>query len=88
MCSDQNFDFDPRSRLWHRLRKIACLPNKAGTPHPITTQLYSVSALVMVNTWVNIGEGLLEIVILANVIMCFCQGQTLFWPYPRNGWSD
>ena len=49
-------------------------------------------ALVMVITWLDFGAVLLKTVILANFLlkfrMCFFQGQTLFWPYLRNGWSD
>ena len=43
----------------------------------------------MVITWLDFGEILLKTVILANLkkkkMDVFFQGQTLFWPYLRNG---
>ena len=68
------YDIHPRSRLWHRLAKFACLCDKMRTTHWITTKHGSFIALVMVITWLDFDV--------------FFQGQTLFWPYLRNGWSD
>ena len=69
-------DLDPRSRLWHQLPKCACLRDKVRTTHKITTQQHgSFIVLVMVITWLDFGEVLLEILILSNFLkkfrMCF-----------------
>ena len=68
-------DLDPRSRLWHWLEKFACLRDKVRTTHPITTKHGSFIALVLVITWLDFGEVLLETVILAILFykfwMCF-----------------
>ena len=68
-------DLDPRSRLWHWLAKICCLRDKVRTTLPITTKLGSFIVLAMVIKWLDIGEVLLETVILINFLykfwMCF-----------------
>ena len=73
-------------------KKNACLYDKVRTTHPITTKHGSFIALVMVITILDFAEVLLETVILANVLFknldVFFQGQTLCWPYLRNGCSD
>ena len=85
------YDLDPRSVLWHRLAKICCLRDKLKTTRRIITKHSSVIALVVVITWLDFGEVLWETLILANCLKkfwCVFQGQTLFWSYLRNGWSD
>ena len=62
--------------LWHRLaQKFACLHDKLRTTHQITTKHGSLFALIMVITWLDFGEVLLETFILANFLykmrMCF-----------------
>ena len=47
-------------------QKCACLHDKVRTTHLITTNQGSFVALVMVITWLDFGEILLKIVILAN----------------------
>ena len=46
----------------------------------------------MVVTWLHFGEILVETVILQIFSLknfdMFFQGQILFWPYLRNGWSQ
>ena len=61
-------DLDPRSWLWHRLAKI-CL--SVRTTHRITSKHSSFIALVMVITWSDVGEGLLNTFILTNFFKNF-----------------
>ena len=46
----------------------------------------------MVNTWFDFGAVLMKTVIFGKfsfkISDVFFQGQTLFWTYLRNGWSD
>ena len=62
------------------------------TTDPITTKHGSFIAMVMVITWFDFGQVLLEIVVLKNFLqkfrMWFFKVKTLFWAYLRNGWSD
>ena len=75
------YDLDPRSRLWYWLAKI-CLHDKVRTTHPITIKHDSFIALVMVITWSDFGEVLLETYFgkfsFKNSDV-FLQLQTLFW---------
>ena len=56
-------------------KKFACLRDKVRTTHWITTKRGSFIAVVMVITWLDFGEVLLETFILANFLykfrMCF-----------------
>ena len=49
-------------------QKFACLRDKVRTTHRITTKHGSAIALVMVITWLDFGEVLLETLILANFL--------------------
>ena len=49
-------------------QKFACLRHKVRTTHRITTKHGNVIALVIVITWLDFGEVLLETVILANFL--------------------
>ena len=49
-------------------QKFACLRNKVRTTHRITTKHYSLIALVMVITWLDFGDVLLETFILAHFL--------------------
>ena len=49
-------------------QKFACLRDKVRTTHRITTKHGSLIALVMVITWLDFGELLLETFILANFL--------------------
>ena len=53
------------------------------TTQPITTKLSSYIFLVMLITWLDCGGILVETRVLPNF-----QGQTMYWTYLRNGWSD
>ena len=63
------------------------------TTHRITTKLGSFIALVMVITWLakywrsSVGNRYFSKFSL-KISDVFFQGQTLFWPYLWNGWSD
>ena len=61
---------------------------KVRTTHRITTKRGSFVALVMVITWLDFGKLLFLANFLKKFRMYFFQGQTLFWPYLKNGWSD
>ena len=52
-------------------QNCACLRDKVRTTHRITTKHGSIIALVMVITWLDFGEVLLETVILANFLKKF-----------------
>ena len=54
----------------------------------MTTKHDSFIAIVMVITWWDFWEVLLETVIFFKNFGCVFQGQTLFWPYLRNGCPD
>ena len=73
-------------------QKFVCLQDKVRTTQPITTKLDSYISLVMLSTWLDFEGILLETLFLSNFLwkfrMCFFQGQTLYWTYLRNGWSD
>ena len=85
-------DLDPRSRLRHQLAKIflsARWSEHHSSDHYKTWQLHCSShGYYMIRFWrssvgnLNFGKFSLKI---SDV---FFQGQTLFWPYRRNGWSD
>ena len=49
-------------------QKFACLRDKVRTTHQITIKRGSFIVLVMVITWLDFGEILLETVILANFL--------------------
>ena len=49
-------------------QKFACLRDKVRTTHRITTKQGIIIALVMVITWLDFEEVLLETVILANCL--------------------
>ena len=71
--------------------KFACLQDKVRTTHPITTKLGSNIPLVMLITWVDFEGILLETFFTKfslKFLDVFFQGQTLYWTYLRNGWSD
>ena len=70
-------------------QKIACLQNKVTTT-PITTIHGRYIHLVLLITWLDFGDFLLEIylAIFLKISDVIFQGQTLYWSYPRNGWSD
>ena len=73
-------------------QKLACLQDKVRTTQPITTKLGSYISLVMVITWLDFGGILFETFFLpifaSKILDVFFQGQTLYWTYLRNGWSD
>ena len=58
-------------------QKFACVQDKVRTTQPITTKLRSYIPLVIVITWLDFGEILLEIIFLPNFLgkfrMCFFQ---------------
>ena len=74
---------------WH---KFACLHDRVRTTHRSTTKLGSFVANVMVIFWLDFGEIVLETVIFGKFSLkiwdVFFQGQILFWPFVRNGWSN
>ena len=85
-------DLDPRSRLWHQLAKI-CLSARSSENHSLdyhqTWQRHCTShGYYLIRIWRSFvgnsyfGKYSLKI---SDVIF---QGQTLFWPYLRNGCSD
>ena len=49
-------DLDPRSRLWHRLEKNACLRDEVRTTHRITTKHCSFIAPTIVITWLDLEK--------------------------------
>ena len=61
-------NLNPRSWLWHRSQKIACMHDKGRTTHSNTTRRGSFIALVMVITWLDFGVDLLKTIILANFL--------------------
>ena len=71
-------------------QKFACLQDKVRTTQQITTKLGSYIPLVMLINWLDIGGILLEIPFCQIFFENFgcVQGQTLYWTYLRNGWSD
>ena len=60
--------------------------------HPITTKHGSFIALVMVITWLDFWRSSVGNCYFSKFSLkmmdVFFQGQTLFWPYLRNGCSD
>ena len=82
-----------RSWLWHQLAKIclsARLSENHSSDHYKTWQLYCPShGHYLIRFWrnsvVNFYFGKFSLKKFKNV---FFQGQTLFWTYLRNGWSD
>ena len=69
-------------------QKLACLQDKVRTTRPITTKLGSYILLVMVTTWLDFGGIVSETLFSSKISDVFYQGQTLYWTYLRNGWSD
>ena len=73
-------------------QKFACLQDKVRTTQPITTKLGSDIPLAVLITWLDFGEILLETLFFAKFSLkisdVFFLGQTLYWTYLRNGWSD
>ena len=53
---------DSMSWLWHRFTKYACLHDKVRTTYPITPKRDSFIAPVMLITWLDVKEVLLETV--------------------------
>ena len=82
-------NLDPKSRLWRWSRKIACLPDKVRTTNLIAIQLGSYIPIVMLITWLDFGEIILETFFgyrfFPKISDVFFQGQTLSCPYLRNG---
>ena len=85
-------DIDQRSRLWHRLPKI-CLSARwsenHSSEHCKTWHFYCPShGYYLIRCWSSsVGNFYFSKFSLKNSDVLF-QGQTLFWPYLRNGWSD
>ena len=68
-------------------QKFACLQDKVRTTQPITTKLSGHILLVLLITWLDFGGILLES-LFCQIFWCVFHGQTLYWPYLRNSWSD
>ena len=92
-CTGRPFhDLDPRSRLWHRLAKI-CLSvrwnENHSSDHYKTWQLYWPShGYYLIRFWRSSVGNLYFGKFSLKILDVFFQGQTLFWTYLRNGWSD
>ena len=68
-----------------------CQQDKVRTTQPISTKLGSYNPLVMHITWLDFGGILLETFFAKfslKILDVFFQGQTLYWTYLKNGWSD
>ena len=85
-------DLDPRSRLWHRLAKIclsARLSENHSSDHYKTWQLYCSShGYYLIRFWRSSVWNFYFGKFSLKILDVSFQGQTLFWPYLRNGWSD
>ena len=85
-------DLDPRSWLWHQLAKI-CLSARWSknhlSNHYKAWQLYCTSqGYYLIRFWkCSVRNCYFGNFSLKNSDVFF-QGQTLFWPYLINGWSD
>ena len=77
---------------WPWQTKFACLQDKVRTTQPITTKHGSYIPLVMLTTWLDFGGILVKTLFFAKLSLKISdvsfQGQTLYWTYLRNGWSD
>ena len=83
---------DPRSRLWHRLAKI-CLSVRWSENHSLdhykTWQLYCPGHdYYLIRFWRSSFGNFYFGKLSLKKSDVFFQGQTLFWPYLRNGWAD
>ena len=85
--------------FWWPWPKVTAVPlitknlqDKVRTTQLITTNLGNDIPLVMLITWLDFRGILLETFFFAkfslNISDVFFQGQTLYWTYLRNGWSD
>ena len=75
----------------HGRGNFACLHDKLRTTHPITAIIGSFNPLVMLITWTDFEEIMLETFgwfFFFLILDVFCQGQTPYCPFLRNGWSD
>ena len=92
-CTGWTFpDLDPRSRLWRRLAKI-CLSARLSENHSLdhykVWQLCCPShGYYLIRFWRNSVENCYFGKFSLKLSDVFFQGQTLFWPYLRNGSSD
>ena len=81
-----------RSWLWHRLAKIslsARLSENHSSDHCKTWQLYCPShGSYLIRFWRSAVENFYFGKLSLKNLDVFFQGQTLIWPYLRNGWSD
>ena len=70
-------------------KTFTCLHDKVRTTHPIITKFGSYIPLVMLITWINcrgiLSDNVFGITFFKSLDV-FLQGQTLWWPYFRNGW--
>ena len=85
-------DLEPRSQQWRRLAKI-CLSARLSENHSLnhykTCQLCCPShGHYLIRFWRNSVENCYFGKFSLKIWDVFFQGQTLFWPYLRNGWSD
>ena len=85
-------DLDPRSWLWHPLAKMclsAWLSENHASDHYKTWQHCCPShGDYLIRFWRNSVENCYFCKFSLKISDVFFQGQTLFWPYLRNGWSD
>ena len=72
--------------------KFACPRDKKRTTQPITTKLRRYISLVMLITWLDFERNSVRKYFFgkfsSKISDVFFQGQTLYWTYIRNGWSD
>ena len=72
-------------------QKCACLNDKVRTTQPISTKLRSYIPLVLLITWLDFGEILLGTLFAKfslKILDVYFQGQTFYWTYFSNRWSD